>query len=142
MQEKRKPVVIFGERLRALMKHYALTQVDVAKIFGVSQPAVFKWLKNSVPGAEMVSTIARYFNVATDDLLYGESAKTADNEPRPTAGQVEEMFRKLPPSTQHSVMQTVFRQSLAECDVAVTKDDFKRGWVDVPLMYSHPELSR
>lgn len=124
------------------MRHYALTQLDVAKVFGVSQPAVFKWLKNSVPGAETVSTIARYFNVTADDLLYGSDPKSASTKAPPTASEVEGLFRQLPPSTQHSVMQTVFKQSLRECDIELTKEDLKRGWVDAALQYLHPDTHK
>jgi transcriptional regulator with XRE-family HTH domain len=66
----------------------------------------------------------------------------ASTKAPPTASEVEGMFRQLSPSTQHSVMQTVFKQSLRECDVELTKNDLKRGWVDAALQYSHPDLAK
>ncbi len=122
------------------MDTHVLTQVEVAKVFGVSQPAVFKWLKNSVPTAETVSTIAQYFGISADDLLYGHDPKTVPVKNPPTASEVEEMFRKLPPSTQHSVMRTVFKASLQECDVHLTEADLNRGWVEALLQYKLPDM--
>jgi len=123
------------------MEKRGVSQSDLGRTLGVSHTAVYKWLKNTIPSGETVSKIAIYFGVTSDDLLYGAGQKRKAEKPPPTKSEVEELFRQLPPATQHSVMKTVWGESLRECDVQLTDDDFKRGWVDAPLHYKLPDSS-
>jgi transcriptional regulator with XRE-family HTH domain len=49
----------FSERLKSLMKARGLTQDQVAMLAGVSQGAVFKWLRSTIPGAAELHKFAQ-----------------------------------------------------------------------------------
>jgi hypothetical protein len=117
------------------MDRHALTQAEVAQIFSVSQPAVYKWLKNTVPDGDTVSQIARYFSMSVEDLLYGRNDTAADQTPKPTEDEAEAMLRRLPPSVMAEVTRRVHRDCLLACDVKLDESAFRRGWVDASLEY-------
>jgi len=108
---------------------------DLAREFGVSHPAVQKWLKNTIPSGVTVSEIARFFGVAVDDLLYGPEKRSIESQPLPSSDDVEEQFRRLPKEFQRSITTKLFREMLAECDAAIAPSDVRRGWVEVNLQY-------
>lgn len=63
----------FSRNIAALRKARNLTQTQLAEALYVSHQAVSKWEKGkSVPDAEMLTAIARYFRVTVDQLLGGE----------------------------------------------------------------------
>ena len=65
-----------GQRIRKLRKANKLTQAELAKIAGVSSPAVTEWEKDSyLPKAASLSAMAEYFHVTTDYILYGTEPK-------------------------------------------------------------------
>jgi len=62
-----------GQRIRALRRSKKLTQVQLAKIAGVSSPAVTEWEKDSyLPKAASVEAMAKEFGVSTDYILTGK----------------------------------------------------------------------
>ena len=64
---------LFSENIKTLRKSRNLTQTGLAKDLYISHQAVSKWEKGtSVPDAEMLTAIARYFGVTVDRLLNGE----------------------------------------------------------------------
>ncbi|ENV48078.1 hypothetical protein P255_01448 [Acinetobacter brisouii CIP 110357] len=61
-----------GQRIRALRRSKKLTQAQLAKIAGVSSPAVTEWEKDSyLPKAASLDAMAKEFNVSTDYILKG-----------------------------------------------------------------------
>ena len=63
----------FSRNIAALRKARNLTQTQLAEALYVSHQAVSKWEKGkSVPDAEMLMAITRYFGVTVDQLLGGE----------------------------------------------------------------------
>lgn len=61
---------LFGDRLRELRKNNNLTQDDIAKMFNVTNNAVYSWeVGKSQPSMEIIVALAKYFNVTTDYLL-------------------------------------------------------------------------
>ena len=59
-----------AERLKYLREEEKLNQRELAKKLNVSQPAIARWETNkTIPNADMVIAIAKYFKVSTDYLL-------------------------------------------------------------------------
>ncbi|VXA55462.1 Transcriptional repressor DicA [Acinetobacter proteolyticus] len=70
-----------GQRIRSLRRSKKLTQVQLAKIAGVSSPAVTEWEKDSyLPKAASLEAIANEFNVTTEYILSGKG-NAANVEP-------------------------------------------------------------
>ncbi|EOQ63933.1 hypothetical protein F935_01563 [Acinetobacter calcoaceticus ANC 3811] len=62
-----------GQRIRALRRAKKLTQVQLAKIAGVSSPAVTEWEKDSyLPKAGSLEAMANAFGVTTEYILSGK----------------------------------------------------------------------
>jgi SOS-response transcriptional repressor LexA len=71
-----------GQRIRALRRSKKLTQVQLAKIAGVSSPAVTEWEKDGyLPKAASLEAMANEFGVTTEYILTGkgEATKNATN---------------------------------------------------------------
>ena len=67
-----------GQRIRALRRSKKLTQVQLAKIAGVSSPAVTEWEKDSyLPKAASLEAIASKFGVTTEYILTGKGDPNA-----------------------------------------------------------------
>lgn len=66
-----------GQRIRALRRSKKLTQVQLAKIAGVSSPAVTEWEKDGyLPKAASLEAIANEFGVTTEYILTGKGIAT------------------------------------------------------------------
>ena len=62
-----------GQRIRALRRSKKLTQVQLAKIAGVSSPAVTEWEKDGyLPKAASLEAIANKFGVTAEYILTGK----------------------------------------------------------------------
>jgi len=61
----------FWERLTELLKEKGITQKNLSKIAGVTQPSISGWKNGSQPNALAVMNIASYFNVSLEYLLKG-----------------------------------------------------------------------
>ena len=60
----------FAERLKDLRQQNNLTQRQLTKQTGFSQPAIARWEANlQIPNIDVAITFAKYFNVTTDYLL-------------------------------------------------------------------------
>ncbi|AXY56611.1 helix-turn-helix domain-containing protein [Acinetobacter chinensis] len=71
-----------GQRIRALRRSKKLTQAQLAKIAGVSSPAVTEWEKDSyLPKAASLEAMANEFDVSTEYILTGkgDSPGTSSN---------------------------------------------------------------
>lgn len=65
-----------GQRIRALRRSKKLTQVQLAKIAGVSSPAVTEWEKDSyLPKAGSLEAMANEFGVTTEYILSGKGGE-------------------------------------------------------------------
>ena len=66
-----------GQRIRALRRSKKLTQVQLAKIAGVSSPAVTEWEKDTyLPKAASLEAIANEFGVTTEYILTGKGGES------------------------------------------------------------------
>ena len=66
-----------GQRIRALRRSKKPTQVQLAKIAGVSSPAVTEWEKDGyLPKAASLEAIANEFGVSTEYILTGKGIAT------------------------------------------------------------------
>lgn len=79
-----------GQRIRALRRSKKLTQVQLAKIAGVSSPAVTEWEKDSyLPKAASLEAMANEFGVTTEFILTGKgTASKYDNNVAPIIGKL------------------------------------------------------
>ena len=69
-----------GQRIRALRRSKKLTQVQLAKIAGVSSPAVTEWEKDSyLPKAASLEAMANEFGVTTEYILTGKGESSSSN---------------------------------------------------------------
>lgn len=67
---------MFSQRLKQLRKSFGITQTEFAKEFNISQGTIGMWETGQrTPDIEMLSKIARRFNVSIDYLL-GETDET------------------------------------------------------------------
>lgn len=65
-----------GQRIRALRRSKKLTQVQLAKIAGVSSPAVTEWEKDSyLPKAASLEAMANEFGVTSEYILTGKGGE-------------------------------------------------------------------
>lgn len=61
------------------MADEALSQADLARIFGVSRPSVSHYLSGRTePSIGQISTVAKHIGVSLDYLIYGEAADRTD----------------------------------------------------------------
>lgn len=68
------PVQRFGEKLKGLRVHHNMTLVELARLLGYATHGYLSELENGkkLPTIEFVLSIARLFNVTTDELLKDE----------------------------------------------------------------------
>lgn len=70
-----------GKYISALRKKYNWTQVELAEKLSVSDKAVSKWESgNGLPDITILPLIAETFDITVDELLKGESVRSAANE--------------------------------------------------------------
>ncbi len=70
---------MLGEQIKRLRMCNGLSQVEMAKLFGVTKQSVSNWEnENIMPSIDMLIKIAKFFRVSTDYLL-GISEKHALN---------------------------------------------------------------
>jgi transcriptional regulator with XRE-family HTH domain len=64
----------FGEKLRELRRHHGLSLQELAEALGYKAHGYISELENGkkVPTVGFVLSVARFFNVSTDDLLRDE----------------------------------------------------------------------
>lgn len=88
----------FGSRLEKLMANRELSQVAVAKHFGITQPAVANWIKSNQIDKRKLKSLAALLNTSVDCLLEG-APPTYERASQLTAPGVEEprAIYKLPP---------------------------------------------
>ena len=67
---------MLGKRIKTLRKKYGLTQEELAKLLRISHWTLGCYERGKyVPSATTVGDIARFFNVTTDSLIFGEDKK-------------------------------------------------------------------
>lgn len=69
-----------GDRLTAIRKKRGLTQLELAKKAGLSQPAIFKIEKGVSRGTVYIVSIAKALNVSPEYLLFGNDENKLDDE--------------------------------------------------------------
>lgn len=94
-----------GERIAALRKDSALTQIQLAQSMGVSQQTVASWEvgRRGVP-VSALPALARILGAGVETLI-GEKAPPAKRGPTPKLQQQVERLSRLPQSKQRVVME-------------------------------------
>lgn len=100
----------FHEKLRQLMELRGLTQIEVAKTFGVSQRAISGWINGALPRPAMTAKIASFFEVSTDVLKN-------DNLKLPPVSQLY----AVPSAISHRLMKTLGEMSYGELTLFAQK---------------------
>lgn len=125
----------FGKKISALRKSKGMTQEDLGKVLNVTYQAVSKWERDeSLPDIEMMSRIAKFFEVPIDYFVDGETAvtavkETADAAPAPAyVGVCTECGKMLTKDEAHSLTPKIVCKSCAErlrkeSDAARTKQE-------------------
>ncbi len=61
---------MFGDKLKELRKERNITQDELGKLCGVAKTTISNWENNvTQPPLEIITKLAKYFNVTTDFLL-------------------------------------------------------------------------
>jgi transcriptional regulator with XRE-family HTH domain len=81
MQPPDTTLVVFAGQLRALMQERKVTQVRLAQEFRVSQAAVSKWLRGTVPSGETLVRLAHFFGVTPEQLVGLDSRRQPEAKP-------------------------------------------------------------
>lgn len=94
-----------GERIAALRKDSALTQIQLAQAMGVSQQTIASWEvgRRGVP-VSALPALARTLGVGVETLIGGK-APPAKRGPTPKLQQQVERLSRLPQSKQRVVME-------------------------------------
>ena len=97
MQEKNtEKLVNFSDRFKKLMDESGLTQTAAAKIFGVSQGAIFDYREGrSEPKSWPLLRMAKYFGVSVEWLMTGESNNKEDSATQVWRDRALDAERKL-----------------------------------------------
>jgi transcriptional regulator with XRE-family HTH domain len=82
MQPKKTTGVVFANQLNALMQEKKVTQVRLAQEFQVSQAAVSKWLKGTVPSGETLVRLAHFFGATPEELVGLDSLRRPEAKSR------------------------------------------------------------
>ena len=62
----------FSQKLKELRKSKKITQEQLAKVIGVERSSIGKYETGTIPSIEILTRIAQYFDVSTDELLGNE----------------------------------------------------------------------
>lgn len=99
MQDENTTKVVFSTRLRAAMDSNGLTQADLAGAIGLSQAAVSKWLKGSIPSGDQLFKASLRLGVTMEWLLGGDAATSFvaphGHSLRQARGEAERLARQL-----------------------------------------------
>lgn len=69
----------FIDRLTACCKEQGLTRTSWAKKFGISESTIRNWIRRgTLPSADIMYNIAKYFNVPIEYLISGEESTLDD----------------------------------------------------------------
>jgi transcriptional regulator with XRE-family HTH domain len=96
----------FGARLAALRKAHGWTQPQLAEKLGVTLAAVVYYERQAKnPNAELVSKVAKLFNVSVDELLGHAIKPTRKPGPPSRLQQLTAQLAELPRSKQKTVVE-------------------------------------
>lgn len=70
---------MLNQRIRELRLAKNISQVDLAKIIGVSKQSVSNWENDNIqPSIDILLKLAKFFDVSTDYLLALENSRSID----------------------------------------------------------------
>jgi transcriptional regulator with XRE-family HTH domain len=112
MPRKKQEPSEFGSRLAAIRKERGMTQVELAKVIGSTQRAIFYYESfKGYPPALAVAHLARALDVSTDELLGLERRpKTRDEMEDPDTRRLWRKLKRLlelPPADRRALMRTI-----------------------------------
>lgn len=112
-----------GQRIRALRRSKKLTQAQLAKIAGVSSPAVTEWEKDGyLPKAASLEAIANEFGVTAEYILTGKTTGSLDNNIVPVASKLLPVLSWVQAGSMTSV-ESINPLEITEWLPPLSKDD-------------------
>lgn len=98
----------FGERVCALRQVAGLTQRQVAKLLGISQPSYALWERNNVAlRPDQIADLARILGVRVEELIEGSPSNGRKGGPTGRARRAFETVSKLPRHQQQKIIDVV-----------------------------------
>lgn len=98
-QEKNKRSLFFRARLHALLTERGISQRELATATGLTPQSVSNYIRGtrSLPGAEELYVLAKYFNVTMESFLDdGDPPATKEQKkPVPSAVKLREMAKRM-----------------------------------------------
>jgi len=79
-QEQNTTLVVFSKQLNRLMKEKDVTQSELGRVMGVSQAAVSKWLKGTIPKGDQLYVLAEFFGIGMDEFIAGKKITPVDGD--------------------------------------------------------------
>jgi transcriptional regulator with XRE-family HTH domain len=132
MQSKKRTLVVFAARLDGFMREKGVTQMQLAKEFGVSQSAVSKWLKGTVPSGETLVRMGIFFGVTPETLVglesfYEAGRARAKESPMGQGGNQSRERQQSPANCDKDVEALVEELQTGSLQVSKTSLHLKRG---------------
>jgi transcriptional regulator with XRE-family HTH domain len=126
----------FARRLQSLCIEKQIPTIGLqrrlAKAFGVSQPAVRKWLHGEgYPTMDKAIEIAKYFDVSIEWLLTGRGRQTIQPEPDALYRKIADILHTMPKSQQDRTLEA-FRVLTEPAAAYFGPADEKKEPHDVP----------
>lgn len=106
MQINSNTLVVFGKRLMLLMQEKKVTQAQLAKEFSVSQAAVSKWQRGTVPNGETLVRLAMFFAVTPESLVGLEVSSGRSRTTAKSSSNVADQKLKDYEKTLHGLVNT------------------------------------
>lgn len=66
---------IFSERVKELISKMKITQKELSKLSGVSEPSLCRYLKGQMPRQDVINNVAEALGVSSEYLLGGVQEK-------------------------------------------------------------------
>ena len=103
---------VFARNLKYYMDREGINQQEMAKIVGVSAPALCEWLNaNKYPRIDKIEIIANYFGILKSDLIEDKSSKKSNSPDKLALTEGEQvlldLFKKVPEDKQKIVLEMI-----------------------------------
>jgi len=98
---------VFYNQFIKLCNKKEIAPSKAALLNGISKTSVTRWKKGATPNAEILSTLAKYFNVTTDYLLGNEQKEKPLAEARDLSdieNEILTIFHSLPEDKKQAFM--------------------------------------
>jgi transcriptional regulator with XRE-family HTH domain len=104
----RKPRSSLGQRIAQARERSGISQAQLAKILGTTQPAIAYWERNAANlRSDVLAKIAQILEVSTDEILGIRAPRQTLSKPIGKARQLFESVSRLPRRQQQKITEVV-----------------------------------